>query len=75
MIEAEMEFDAQRYERNGSYNSTHKDEYSSGSGEYLIHETEPKDHLNNSENLFDDSNSKDRKWLKSAKMYLLAKKR
>ncbi len=38
--------------------------------EYLSYGVQPNDHFNNPRNLFDDSNSEDRKWLKITKAYL-----
>jgi hypothetical protein len=52
------------------YNSTHKDEHGGRYDEYLDYDTGLEGHPNNSKNLFDDSNSKDRKWIKLAKVYL-----
>lgn len=40
------------------------------SEEYLSHVDEPKDDFSNSDNLFDDSNQKDRFWSRIAKKYL-----
>jgi hypothetical protein len=38
--------------------------------DYLAHGARPKNHATNKRNLFDDSNSEDRKILKSVRMYL-----
>jgi hypothetical protein len=41
---------------------------------YLAHSAQPKNRLINEQNLFDDVNSKDRKMLKTARMYLARNK-
>lgn len=47
-----------------------KHEPADGYETYLVHGARPKNHLVNEQNLFDDVNSKDRKMLKIARMYL-----
>ena len=53
----------------GLYETTRKPRYIDVNDQYLSHSSEPKDHLNNPDNLFDDSNSRDRKWVKLVKDY------
>lgn len=38
--------------------------------EYLVHADEPDDNLSNPLNLFDDSNRKDKMWMRIARKYL-----
>ncbi len=52
------------------YFFSRKAEQSVSYKEYLDEGVRPESHYNNSNNLFDDSNSKDRKWLKLAMKHL-----
>jgi hypothetical protein len=64
-----------RYAQGEAYNSTHKREVTAGHEGYLAHEAEPKDRLNDSNNLFHDSNSQNGKWLKLVRTYLANSRR
>jgi hypothetical protein len=52
------------------YDSTHDNEHASIFSQYLQHPSEPNEKLYNSENLFDDSNILNAKWLRKTKAYL-----
>lgn len=55
---------------NSSQSLASPDEPDDNYSEYLSREPKPTDGLSNPRNLFDDSNSEDQKWLKSAMTFL-----